>query len=174
MDANIFEFTDEILCVALKTHIRNLTRMMFIFRLIPVQALLSNRITEEQQRLMLERFLVFIREIRMILSSRPLKHRRTTNLRDARLNCVNPVVVTPTVPENDRGINASECDCMAVYKRKCDSVRTDYCMILEQKLEQIRTLEAEIVTLKSGNVAPSDTSVFINEISILCRDILFD
>ena len=68
------------------------------------------------------------------------------------------------------------------YERKYEKIyekkyklerRVCYCL-LEQKLSQIRTLETEIATLKSSIVPPPDKSVFLNEISIFCRDILFD
>ena len=68
------------------------------------------------------------------------------------------------------------------YERKYDKIyekkykikrRACYCL-LEQKLSQIRTLETEIAVLKSATQPPADKSVFLNEISIFCRDILFD
>ena len=57
-----------------------------------------------------------------------------------------------------------------IYERKCKSFKA---ALLEQKIEQIRILENEIAELKS-KLPTADKSIFIKEIAILCRDILFD
>jgi hypothetical protein len=61
-----------------------------------------------------------------------------------------------------------------IYEKKYKLFRRFCYCLLEQKLTQIRTLETEIATLKSAIVPPADKSVFLNEISIFCKDILFD
>ncbi len=60
-----------------------------------------------------------------------------------------------------------------IYKKKYSLARRACYCLLEQKLSQIRSLEREIAVLKS--VTPTaDKSVFLNEISIFCRDILLN
>jgi hypothetical protein len=61
-----------------------------------------------------------------------------------------------------------------IYKKKYKIERKACYCLLEQKLSQIRRLETEIANLKSALVPPADKSVFLNEISIFCRDILFN
>lgn len=61
-----------------------------------------------------------------------------------------------------------------IYKKKYSLARRACYCLLEQKLSQIRRLETEIAVLKSTLVPPADKSVFLNEISIFCRDILLN
>ena len=60
--------------------------------------------------------------------------------------------------------------CARKYKKKYKSC---YCL-LEKKMEQIRVLETENAALRNIEDKKKEKSVFINEISIFCRDILFD
>lgn len=73
-------------------------------------------------------------------------------------------------------IKCNKCKYNREYARKCEkkykSLRESCYCLLGKKMEQIRTLETENAALK--NIKEKEKSVFINEISIFCRDILFD
>jgi hypothetical protein len=61
-----------------------------------------------------------------------------------------------------------------LYEKKYKTMRTKCYCLLEKKIEQIRVLESENAALRNIEDKKKDKSVFINEISILCRDIMFD
>ena len=62
------------------------------------------------------------------------------------------------------------------YRKKYKSLRSSCYCLLEKKMEQIRSLETENAALRNikDKDKDKDKSIFINEISIMCRDILFD
>jgi len=89
---------------------------------------------------------------------------------------IEPIVKHKTEEQGKSKNKCSKCKYNREYARKYEkkykSLRlTCYCL-LEKKMEQIRVLESENAALR--NIKDKDKSVFINEISILCRDIMFD
>ena len=82
-------------------------------------------------------------------------------------------IIEPFIEKSQpRIIKCNKCKYNREYARKYKKkYKSCYCL-LEHKMEQIRILETENAALK--NIKPKEKSVFINEISIFCRDILFD
>jgi len=86
------------------------------------------------------------------------------------------VLLEPLLEEHKCKKKCIECKYNRKYARKYEkkykSFRSALYCLLEQKMAQIRSLESENASLK--NTQPVDKSVFIREIAIMCRDILFD